>query len=99
MKKSIKYIVYRIVDDDKTIYIGYTSNLYRRTQQHKYNINRLVHRDFYKYLFTRGIKEVYLEPIEEFNSKVEAKRYEIMIQLLYHFSGHKTLNRIPSICD
>ena len=93
------YSVYRVTHKDKVIYIGYSCSLNRRFKEHNYHLKKGTKKELYDYLRTKKVSVIVLESLREFKTKTEAKRFEIMLILMYHFGGHRTLNKIPSISD
>jgi len=102
MEKKLKYIVYKILIDKKTRYIGHTNDLLRREKQHNY----LCFRTKNKKILYNKIKTLYPEygdlsliEIKGFNTKIEAKRYECFLILTDYFGDKELWQQIPKISD
>lgn len=102
MKKSKPlpdYVVYQI-RVGTFIYYGYTQNIEIRGKQHNRAIKSGLKKEFYDALRVENIEaELILEPVMNFNSKTEAKRYEAYLILDRHFRGEKLWQSIPKIRD
>jgi predicted GIY-YIG superfamily endonuclease len=93
------YNVYRISNRNNVIYIGYTNDLTRRSKEHNYHLNKGTSKQLYDFLRKKQIRSIKLELLKKFKTRTEAKRFECMLILMYHFAGHSTLQKIPSISD
>lgn len=92
------FTVYKIEFNNKPIYIGYTKNLLQRQKQHKYAIKSKPNK-LYKFARDNGLKELILIPIKTFKTKTEAKRFECLTILQFHFYNDILLNKVPNISD
>jgi len=95
----LMFTVYRINHKKKAIYIGYTNNIDRRCKEHNYHLKKGTMKEMYDYLRKKKVSKIVLEPLRTFKSKTEAKRFEMLMILMYHFGTYRTLNKIPNISD
>jgi predicted GIY-YIG superfamily endonuclease len=88
--------VYRIQIDGVTRYIGITNNLKRREKEH----NKLFRNDLKKFFYKKVREyhneiEMTLEPICEFNNKLEASRMEAKLILDDYFRDRELWQAPP----
>lgn len=102
------YTVYKILHNGKSIYIGRTNNIQRRSKEHNRSYkNSLLAPDckkikqLYKYLKEEGFTDkIELIEVKSFKSKVESKRYEMLLILIDHFKEESNLKQqVPNISD
>lgn len=93
------FVVYHILYEGETIYYGQTNDINRREKQHNYALHKKFEKQLYKYLRERRVDKIELIQLREFKTRVEAKRFEMMLILMRHFAGYKLQQKIPSISD
>lgn len=96
------YYVYRIEVNKKIRYVGYTNNIIIREKQHNYLcFNKNKKKDLYNKIrqIHPNIKELKLNTIRTFTTKVEAKRFECLLILNDHFGSRELWQRVPRITD
>jgi predicted GIY-YIG superfamily endonuclease len=98
------FIVYEIKYDNNTVYIGRTNNLNRREKEHNRFLRRpdndkTKRKPLYQFLLESGCNQVKLSLVKEFKTKVDAKRYEMLLILLDYFGDRKLKQKVPSISD
>jgi len=100
MKIKQLFYVYGIYHGSILVYIGRTESIENRTQSHNNALNTDFKKDLYKYWREHcPNQDIVLKELYCYNTKVEAKRRE-MILILQDFFGARTLRqRIPNISD
>lgn len=93
------YIVYQITFNDEIIYIGRTNNIKRRQSEHNTRLKSGYKKDVYTFLKEKGISNISLQPIKEFKTAVDAKRYEMLLILQDYFSSNVLKQKVPQIKD
>ena len=95
------YIVYSINYLDNIIYIGRTNNIKIRQYQHN-NLcfKKLMNKEVYNFIRENtNIKQIDLVIIKIFKTKIESKRYEMLLILQSYFNSYKLYQKIPNISD
>jgi len=78
----------------KKLYTLYTETILRGSNGSKPKIKPL-----YQFLLEKGTTTVELITIKEFRTKIEAKRYEMLLILLDWFYNRELIQKVPSISD
>jgi len=95
--------VYEIKNENlETIYIGRTNDLDRREKEHNRNCfnKKVIKKELYKYIRNEtNIKFIKLYPVGIFKTKIEAKRFEMLLILQDFFGNKKLKQKVPSISD
>ncbi len=98
--KPFKFFVYRVIINNVTRYIGYTSDLKKREYTHNYLFNQPKPTKLL-YKKAKELNQTYITliPIRGFKTKVESKRYEMLLILNDHFGNKELYQSIPKITD
>lgn len=103
MKRKYKdktFIVYSIVVNGITMYIGHTNNLHRREIQHNSRYKTGEIKELYNKLREMNYTDrIELNLIKTFDTKVDAKRWEMLEILKNYFSKFTLYQNIPIIMD
>jgi predicted GIY-YIG superfamily endonuclease len=100
-QQHVEYIVYSINYLDNIIYIGRTNNIKIRKHQHN-NLcfKKLMNKEVYNFIREdTNIKQIDLVIIKIFKTKIESKRYEMLLILQSYFNNYKLYQKIPNISD
>ncbi len=103
IRKKKTYTVYQIEFLGKIVYYGHTSDLKARQYRHNYScFTRMEKKELYNFLRLLECRRIQLTPIREFDTKVQAKRYESYLILQDYFNNDLQLTvkqTIPKISD
>lgn len=96
------YYVYRVMIDKKVRYVGYTQDIELRKKQHNYLcFKKMKSKILYNNIrrFYPEMKEIKLNIVKTFPTKVEAKRFECYFILHDYFNKRELWQRVPRITD
>jgi predicted GIY-YIG superfamily endonuclease len=98
-KSQGKTWVYKVEVKGLTRYVGITCDLTRRQSQHNSGLKKGEDKELYNFLREEGIDQIELIPIEQFPTRVTAKRYECLLILQDLFGERILKQKCPSISD
>jgi len=103
-------IVYTIVINNKTVYVGRTNDIDRREKEHRTSYLKYLKtndlsngKKLYMWLYQNEIKpsEIVLNPVYIAKNKLESKQYEAFLILWFKFTqkNYYLQQKTPSITD
>ena len=91
--------VYRIEVNGTVRYVGITCTLKRRQTQHNTGLKKGEVKELYDFLRAEEIETIELIPVQQFPTRVMAKRYECLLILQDLFGKHELKQKCPSLSD
>lgn len=96
----MKWFVYKIEFGGIVRYIGKTGDMVVREKNHNYLcFKKLQNKILYNEIRSGGLGEIKLIKLKEFNSELDARRWECMLILKDYFGERNLWQMVPNIND